>query len=110
MASLVLPSASGQGSSGFGLAITVTNAFAQLVTPGFYTVTHGPAGHRRVHRACWYGIGFSGGGSGPDYITWGRFMEYEADYLDVAPGFLGYGDTFYYDCFDGAVISFEVDY
>jgi len=110
MTTLVINNVTGAGQSGFGLTIGAKNMFGQVITPGFYTTMVGPPNHRRVHHAAWMAIGFSGGGIGPDYITFGIWIAYEAHYLNVDPEFLGYGDTFFYETTPGCYCSFEVDY
>ncbi len=110
MATLVLTSVTGSGKSGFGTTITVQNAYAEMDTPGFFVHSTGLGTIKRVHQVAWYGVGFDGGGYPNDLVTWGKWMDFEREYINVSPGFLAYGDTFFWETTQGTTVSFEVDY
>jgi hypothetical protein len=110
MATLLLTGVTGAGKSGFGTTITVQNVYAQMDTAGFYVREVGSGTVRRVHQVAWYGIGFDGGGYPNDLITWGKWMDFEREYINRAPDFIAYGDTFFYETTPGTTCDFEVDY
>lgn len=110
MATLVLTAVTGAGKSGFGTNVTVQNSYAHLVVPGWSVRFAGIGTVRTVHQVGWYGLGWDGGGAVPDLISWGRWFQWESEYLNVTPGFLAYADTFFWELSLGTSCDFEVDY
>lgn len=107
---MVLSAVTGAGKQGFGTTITVQNVYAHLVALGDDVRVDGGGTVRRIHRAAWYGIGFDGGGYPNDLITWHKWMENNSEYINAAPGFIAYGDTFFYETTPGTTVDFEVDF
>jgi len=110
MAVLSLPDVTGHGKSGFGLTITVTNIWAQLLTPGWDVRIDGSGTVKRVHRAAWFGIGYDGGGYPNDVVTFGKWLDFNVEYILRTGDFIAYGDTFFWETTDGTHMLFEVDY
>lgn len=106
-------SASGQGSIALGGIANITEVVAKIVTPATYAVLTGVAPVRRVHKQCWYGLGFTAPGGpiiGEFVVSWGRYLAVEAEDFQRQYGWFAQADTLYWDIWPGGVMYFEVDW
>lgn len=110
MGSLVVSTASGIGSSPFGMAVGWAEIYAQIVTPGPSVELISFATVPKVYHGGWYGTGYAASGGFPAYITWGKYMEYAAEDYGGPTGIVAYGDTLFWDLSLGTTVYLEVDW
>lgn len=99
---------SGKAQIAAGASLTLLEVAPKLTVSGALVRAEGPAGHQRIHQAGWVALGYDGGGSGPDLITWSRFIG--LDYEDFRLPANITGDSYFWDLTSGTTVQLEIDW
>lgn len=115
MGSINTFTASGQGSLVIdgGTGHYITELVAKIVTPADFAVLTGVSPIRRVHKQCWFGLGFLAGGgplAGDVIVNFGKYLERELEDIIMSIVSEPFADTIYWDVHDGGVMYFEADW
>ena len=110
LGSVIVPTASGHGSLTLGGTFTITELYGQLVTPGSQVHIYGYSPVRRVFNAGWYGVATDPGGTYPDIVFFGKFLEYEADDYRFPTSSTVTVNRLWWDLTPGTVLFLEVDW
>lgn len=82
--------------------ITTYAPFADLLSP----LSPVP----RVYKIGWYGLGYPAGGSYPNYVSFGNYIKYTAEFLENPGLYLCYATHFLWDLQPGNSVHFIVSY
>lgn len=91
-----------------GSSLLILELAPKVTIKGGLVRVEGQVWHQRLHQVGWYGLGYYGGGTGPDLISWSQFVR--LDYEDFRLGPNIFAAQYFWDLSIGTTIELEIDW